>query len=333
MTKIRLFPLLLLFLVGCSSSRKATRQTAPVVSIDRQEYIKTYQDLAIREMKRTGVPASITIAQALLESDNGNSTLARKAHNHFGIKCHSTWRGGTVRHHDDRRNECFRKYGSVYDSYRDHSDFLVEGRRYQFLFDLDLTDYQGWSKGLQKSGYATSKTYARLLIKIIEDNQLYVLDQGVRRPDAIGNVTQTKSSSHGAAEPQSEELADVDEFTIRMGKGRIHSRNRIEYVLVRKGETLRSLTKTFEKLPWELPRYNDLARGTTLEPGQIIYLQPKRSRAEVGNDFHMVKKGETMHHISQQYGIKLDKLYDRNNMEKGTEPQVGTKLWLRGRKP
>ncbi len=330
--RIRLLPIVLLLLAGCSSSRQTVRKQPPVQSLDRKQYIETYQDLAIKEMKRTGVPASITIAQALLESDNGNSTLARTAKNHFGIKCHSSWKGASVRHDDDRRQECFRKYRSVYESYRDHSDFLVGGRRYQFLFDLKLNDYKGWAKGLQKAGYATSRTYARLLIKIIEDNQLYVLDQGVRRPNAIADVTQTKSWSQGAAEPQNEGLADVDEFTIRMGAGRVKTRNRIDYITVRKGETLKSLTETFDKLSWELPRYNDLSPGTPLEPGQIIYLQPKRNRAEVGNDFHTIKKGETMYGISQKYGIKLDKLYEKNNMPKGTEPQIGTKLWLRKRK-
>ena len=168
-------------MVSCNVQRiprTTSEKKKTFVSIERKDYIKEYNSLAIKEMKRSGIPASITLAQAMLESDNGNSTLARKANNHFGIKCHSSWKGAKVYHDDDKRNECFRKYKSIYSSYIDHSDFITNNNRYQFLFELSLSDYKAWAKGLQKAGYATSRTYAELLIKIIDNNQLYVYDQG-----------------------------------------------------------------------------------------------------------------------------------------------------------
>ena len=144
--------------------------------MSREEYIEMYSDIAMKEMLRSGVPASITLAQGMLESDNGNSSLAKKSNNHFGIKCHNDWTGKKVHHDDDSRHECFRKYKTVYDSYVDHSDFLMNTSRYAFLFDLDVKDYRGWAKGLKKAGYATSRTYADMLIRIIEENDLHRYD-------------------------------------------------------------------------------------------------------------------------------------------------------------
>jgi len=329
-----LYPILLLTFVSCSTPQKTVKSHRPVASLDRREYIATYRELAIKEMQRTGVPASITMAQALLESDNGNSTLAREGNNHFGIKCHSSWRGKRIYHDDDRRNECFRQYKSVYESYRDHSDFLVNGRRYAFLFSYAPNDYNSWAKGLQKAGYATSKTYARMLIKIIEDNDLHQLDEGKMPAYVTSGATQVVAQTGNLTKAiEGKKLADVDEFTISIGTGRIKTRNRIEYIVVRKGETLASLTRTFEKLPWELAKYNELSPGAPLEAGQIIFLQPKRNRAEAGSDFHIVAEGETLYEISQQYGIKLDKLRAKNHLKNNAKPQVGSKLWLRKEKP
>ena len=147
--------------------------------ISREEYISMYSHIAVNNMKQFGVPASITLAQAMLESDNGNSTLAVKANNHFGIKCHKDWTGATIYHDDDRKGECFRKYKNPEQSFNDHSLFLRGGKRYAFLFDLTPTDYKAWAHGLKKAGYATNPKYAELLIKIIEDNELYRFDQGI----------------------------------------------------------------------------------------------------------------------------------------------------------
>ena len=324
MKKRILFIIITIVAVSCKVQR-IPDSSKKYTSLSRQNYIENYKDLAINEMKRSGIPASITLAQAMLESDNGNSTLARKANNHFGIKCHSDWNGGTIYHDDDRRGECFRRYKSVYESYIDHSDFLVNGNRYSFLFDLEPTDYKAWSRGLQKAGYATSRTYAQLLIKIIEDNQLYVFDKG-------GSLNFT-SNEESSPDSDNVNLADVDNFTVQMNKHRVYNKNRIDYIIVKDGDTFKSLRDEFELLPWELYKYNELDEGAELKEGQILYLQPKRNRAEHGFDYHTVSEGETMYSISQMYGIKLKKLYEKNRMEIGKEPEPGQKLWLRKRKP
>ena len=171
---IYIFVFVALLLPGVSNAQTA-----------QEKYISTYADLAVQEMYRSGVPASITLAQGMLESGNGRSELAQKSNNHFGIKCHNNWSGERVYHDDDAKGECFRKYSHPYQSYRDHSDFLRYRDRYKFLFDLKTTDYKGWAYGLKQAGYATDPNYATKLIKIIEDYKLYQYD--------------TKTASFGAA--------------------------------------------------------------------------------------------------------------------------------------
>jgi LysM repeat protein len=308
---------------------------ASAKKLTRAQYIDKYKKLAQEEMKRTGIPASITIAQALLESDNGNSVLARKSNNHFGIKCHKSWKGRTVRHDDDRRRECFRKYDRVYDSYKDHSNFLVSGRRYAFLFSYKSTDYKRWAKGLRKAGYATDPKYAKRLIKIIEDNKLYLLDNGIShtyaktRPTKNSNARKTKNTR----KVNKQEVYDDDNFEIDIyKKHRKGVRNRIKFIVAKKGDTFYSLAKEFKLMQWQLYKYNELPKDYILHEGDLLYIQPKRSKAEHGKNYHVVKPGETMHIISQIYGIKLKKLYKKNNMEAGTEPEPGTKLSLRKNK-
>jgi LysM repeat protein len=281
--------------------------------LTREEYILEYRDLAMAEMLRTGIPASIKLAQGLLESDNGNSTLARKGNNHFGIKCHSDWRGRKMYHDDDARNECFRRYKSAYDSYMDHSDFLMYKSRYAFLFDLEITDYKGWAKGLKKAGYATSRKYADLLIRIIEDNELHNYDLiALEEYDPEEDVDLTYEDD-GATRP-------------------ILMNNRIDYIIVKPGDSFESLNEELRLLDFELFKYNNLSPDSSLQPGEILYLQPKRNRAEVGKDFHILKKGESLYDISQIYGVKLDKLYQKNNLEPGAKVEPGTRIHLRKRK-
>ncbi|BDX38445.1 N-acetylmuramoyl-L-alanine amidase [Tenuifilaceae bacterium CYCD] len=288
--------------------------------ISRQEYISRYADIAIRQMKQYGVPASIILAQGMLESDNGNSTLAEEANNHFGIKCHKDWTGPTMYHDDDRKNECFRKYKSPDGSYMDHSLFLRGGSRYAFLFDLESTDYTGWAHGLKKAGYATNPRYAEMLIKIIEENELYKYDKGV--------VVSVESPRKGTGQ-----LVDVDGFTIDIYKTRpVYTRNRIKYIIVKEGDTFESLTKELSLMPWQLYKYNDLSKDSTLRVGQEIYIQPKRWRAERNHSVHTVEAGETMYTISQMYGVKLKSLYRKNRMKVSEEPEVGQTINLRKRK-
>jgi len=324
MTK-RLILLIIPFLIASCKMQQVQKTSKSkdisYVSMERKEYIEKYNNFAINEMKRSNIPASITLAQAMLESDNGNSTLARKANNHFGIKCHGSWKGKKVYHDDDRRNECFRKYGSIYESYIDHSNFIVNGNRYQFLFRLSSTDYKAWAKGLQKAGYATSRTYATLLIKLIEDNQLFVFDKG-------GSLSYSNNPGY-QSDSQNVVLGDVDNFLINLNKHKVHERNRVDYIIAKKGDTYETITEEFGMLAFELFKYNEISEKLKLSEGQIVYLQPKRTKAQVGSDYHFVKEGETIYTISQMYGIKIASLISKNLMEQGDALAVGQKIWLR----
>lgn len=301
-------------------------------------YISSYKDLAVSEMRRTGVPASVTLAQGMLESDYGRSSLARIGNNHFGIKCHSDWNGQTIRKHDDNRSECFRKYRRPEDSFYDHSDFLKSGSRYRFLFDLDPLDYKAWARGLKKAGYATNPEYANLLIRKIEENKLYEFDK-----DYTSSITKPQDKVPAIETPipsksTSDEPGRVQGGTITFGDvmarvPRIQENNRIQYIIVKDGDTKEKLENEFQLLKWELARYNDLEDNFTPAPGQILYLEPKREKAETGLEFHTAANGETMYMISQKYGIKLKSLLEMNNMVWGSEPVPGQKILLQGIKP
>jgi LysM repeat protein len=288
--------------------------------ITRQEYIQKYQDIAKRQMQNYGIPASIIMAQALLESGDGNSTLAVKANNHFGIKCHSSWTGPKIYHDDDAKGECFRKYRSPERSFQDHSEFLRGSRRYAFLFDLNPLDYSGWAIGLSRAGYATDPDYPKKLIRIIKENNLNMLDRGIE----IKIESPTKGTG---------ELVDPETFTIDIFNERdVYMRNRIKYIMVKKGDTYQSLTKELELMPWQLAKYNEINSNSRLKIGQELYIQPKRRKAEPNHPLHIAEEGQTMYEISQMYGVKLNSLYRRNRMEPGTVPEDAQKIFLRGRK-
>ncbi len=312
---MKYFPIVLLLLILFSSCKTTRRYTAPATSTTRTEYINTFSDIAIREMKRTGIPASIKMAQAILESGDGNSTLARQANNHFGIKCHD-WTGRRIYHDDDEANECFRRYNNPKESFVDHSEFLTGRGRYAALFQLEPHDYRAWARGLKASGYATNPNYDRLLIRIIEDNSLYKLDTGAAPSFPSRTVSETVLHS-GSRSP------------VEAGR-QISRNNRIRYIIAKAGDTYESLTTEMELMRWELARYNDFPDNHTIRPGDIVYLQPKRHRAERGYETHIVKEGETMHQISQKYGVRLDRLLRRNHMERGKEPEPGRVILLRG---
>ncbi len=279
--------------------------------LTRNEYIDMYKELAMSEMQRTGIPASITMAQGILESGDGNSRLATRANNHFGIKCHD-WQGKSIKHDDDRKNECFRKYESPEESYKDHSDFLTGKQRYAFLFEYKTDDYKSWAKGLKKAGYATSPTYAKALVRVIEENQLYELDEQVLAggPVKTWNVVASESS---------------------MGKRKVYLNNRVKYILANDGETFESISEELNMMSWQLPKYNELPKNHILTEGHKVYLQPKRKKAEAGKKVHYVKEGETLYDISQMYAIKLDRLCYNNGMNPDDELKEGTTLLLRSR--
>jgi len=334
----RLFFILQLALISGLFSCRAYK---PVFSTSGSEpttedYINRYKDLAVSEMKRTGIPASVTLAQGMIESDYGHSRLALEANNHFGIKCHDDWTGPTIRHNDDRRNECFRKYRKPEESFYDHSDFLKSVSRYTFLFDINPTDYKAWARGLKKAGYATNPDYANMLIRKIEENNLWYFDRGYNstslppQTTIPGKETVTVQNMDNNEKP----VTLLNENTAVAARvPRVMENNRIQYIIVKDGDTREKLEKEFQLLKWELPKYNELDSDFPLVPGQILYLQPKREKAEPGKEYHNTVEGETMYMISQRYGVKLKSLYERNRMTEGTEPEAGKKIWLRSIKP
>src|SRR6056297_1707454 len=221
MKKILFLVFIAVIIVSCETQRRVSVRPQ---TKDGNSYIEAYKDLAVREMKRSGVPASITLAQGMLESDYGRSTLAVNANNHFGIKCHNDWTGKRIYHDDDRRNECFRSYRYVYESFKDHSDFLTGVSRYDFLFDYEITEYKKWARGLKKAGYATSPTYASKLINLIERYQLDQLDR-------------QKFSSQTENTADQSRLGNVDNYQISVQRHSIRSNNRIDYIKVKDGDT------------------------------------------------------------------------------------------------
>ncbi len=294
----------------------ATAQSQPSEPrMSKVDYISQYSDQAIREMHSSGVPASITLAQGMLESDYGNSPLAKYANNHFGIKCHKGWEGPTFIQDDDERNECFRKYYQAYDSYKDHSEFLRTRDRYASLFELKTTDYKGWAKGLKQTGYATNPKYADLLIRIIEENELNKYDEVVKLKDTELAVTVDKVD-------MKQDVPEV--LSIRSVKV---SSNNIKYVIAAKGDSPASIAKKNEMGVWQILKYNDLDKSDPVMEGDIIYLQPKRNYASA--DLHIVKSGETLHSISQEQGVKIKRLLKMNDLSPNYTPKAGEKLKLR----
>ena len=305
--------------------------STPVKGLSEEDYIKTYKDLAVSEMKRTGIPASITLAQGMIESDCGHSTLAREGNNHFGIKCHDDWTGPTIRHNDDRRNECFRKYRKPEESFYDHSDFLKSEKRYSFLFNIDPSDFKSWANGLKKAGYATNPDYANMLIKTIEENNLWYFDRGYNSAKLPPRTTvpgKDTVPTQNIDKPVKKIIFENENKAVAEHVSRIMENNRIKYIIVKEGETKDKLEKEFQLLNWELSKYNELKKDFQPVPGQLLYLQPKREKAEFGKDYHIAAEGDTMYLISQRYGIKLKSLFEMNRMTEGNEPEVGAKIWL-----
>lgn len=336
MFKIRfhqILPIIILLLVSCSVKKPATSVKSSNGIVDA--YIDQYKELAMSEMRRNGIPASITLAQGMIESDYGRSRLASEANNHFGIKCHNNWKGPTITHHDDKRNECFRKYRKPEESYYDHSDFLSSASRYEFLFKLDEKDYKGWARGLKKAGYATNPDYANMLIRKIEENELWQYDQGTKgaQKSTSGTDTVKVEADSPSGNPESTVKQNDGSFVVPGRVQRIKENNRIQYVVANETDTRESIESEFSLLKWELSRYNEFDNDFRIVPGQILYLQPKRDKAEPGKEVHICVKGDSMYSISQKYGVRLKKLYEMNRMNEAEQPDVDEKIWLRSKKP
>lgn len=337
--KLNTITFLLLVSLGLSAQTAKLPMTA-------EQYIENFKDDAIKEMLLFNIPASITLAQGMLESGNGNSDLAVYANNHFGIKCHNEWTGPTFTKDDDEKDECFRKYASALDSYTDHSSFLKTRSRYAFLFELKRTDYKGWAKGLKKVGYATDPKYPRRLIDLIETYKLYQYDR----------VDETMAKASGIEiDKKTEERVKKEEVPVKKEKKAntetapsvaktskktkapeeverhvtrpIQQFRFINYVIIKPGDTFAKIAKETDKDVWQLYKFNDLKPTDKLVAGERMYLQPKRRNGK--EPFHVVKKGETMRSISQLHAIKLTSLYKKNQMTPGEEPKVGETLYLR----
>lgn len=299
----------------------------------QQKYIETYADVAVQEMYRSGVPASITLAQGMLESGNGRSTLAVKANNHFGIKCHNGWKGGRVYHDDDAKGECFRKYGHAYESYRDHSDFLRYRDRYKFLFDLKSTDYKGWAYGLKKAGYATDPGYATKLIKLIEEYKLYEYDTKTASFGAAGESSGKKKarpmppSVIEQAVPVSKDVVKKSfQFTITR---EMYSKNGVPFIYSSEGETYESIADAYGLFVKELLKFNDLSEVERLFPGTVVYLQAKKKMAAKGLEMHILEKGETLWQLAQRYAVKMKHIYKLNGWKDDYVPREGESVKLR----
>lgn len=302
------------------------------------QYIERYKDIAIREMKESRIPASITLAQGILESESGNSRLAIKANNHFGIKCHSTWDGKKIYEDDDAKHECFRHYDSAEESFIDHTNFLKNGRRYAFLFEYKSTDYKSWAKGLKKAGYATNPKYPQLLINLIHKYNLSQYDIEIKVSDKVNSNQLVKKNVNKKHKNKNrnknrKHLGDVDNFTFNPFGREIKSTNNVDYIVAKQGDTFFKIAKEFEMMTWEVHKYNDLKKDAEIKTGQIIYIQPKRNKAELGKDTYIAKKGDSMHSISQIFAVKEKKLYRKNNLKRGDNISEGQKIWLRKRKP
>jgi len=299
----------------------------------RGQYIDMWSEEAVYQMVVHYIPASITLAQGIIESGDGNSKLARTANNHFGIKCHSDWQGGRVYHDDDSKGECFRQYEDAKQSFEDHSVFLKRSR-YAKLFELKITDYEAWANGLKECGYATSPTYTQQLIKVIVENELYKYDEeGVKHikkgtlpegrtntaPIAVISEKQSRKGRHNNDEPA----------VITLGRSRnvSVSNNKVKFTNAKEDETIAELANEMDVMPWQLKRYNDIDDSYRFSEGEVIYLQPKRKNGDEAS--HTVKKGESLRIISQLHGIKLKSLMKYNGLNADSPLSEGQELKLR----
>ena len=305
----------------------------------QQHYISRYASIAVNEMYRSGVPASITLAQGIIESASGRSTLAVEGNNHFGIKCHSSWKGKTMRADDDRKNECFRVYGSPEESFRDHSDFLRYQDRYKFLFELKITDYKGWAYGLKQAGYATDPSYAAKLIQCVEDYGLsrydrMTVDDALAEGGAEAEVPVEKDDALGIPDsPLKIEAGEIftgsEKYSFSLSRT-MYSKNGVPFVYAIEGETYESLAKKYHLLQREILKFNDQPKGAQLQAGEIVYLEPKKTKTVRGLDKYIVGgDDETLHGICQRFAVTEKAVRKMNGLPASYQPREGDELVLR----
>ncbi len=314
--------LLLVVLAGLPAAQ--AQGQPPYKRFTAEEYIAQWKGVAMKKMGEHGIPASVTLAQGLLESGNGNSELARTANNHFGIKCTSDWTGDKSYHDDDRKNDCFRKYRDAADSFEDHSKFLKRPR-YAKLFELKPTDYKGWAHGLKEAGYATDPHYPRKLIELIERYELNQFDKGAD----VAYKPAAQEPPKPAAERRGRRPSSGSEtISITQGRNLEVFEGRIKFVRAKPGDSFRKLADDLEMTHGMLARWNDLDKDATLSEGQVIFIQPKRNKAKDA-ETHTARDGESLWGVSQQYGVKLDKLAKYNGLPKDAKLSAGQQVWLK----
>ena len=319
--------ILLCALVGVMSVAAKERQT-------REEYVEKYKAIAIAHMERYGIPASITMAQGILESDSGNSYLSRTSNNHFGIKCKKSWTGKKVYHDDDAKGECFRAYPSVEASYQDHADFLDQSPRYDSLFAYASDDYRSWARGLKACGYATAPDYAERLVKIIESMKLYLLDKenGHKIYSAAKTAVENAEAWWESNIATSDEQINPNAFrvTVNSHKGYgVYRSNHTFYVVAKEGDTFESVGEIFDISPKMLRKFNDVAKDAKLSKGDIVYIERKKTQW-LGNVMqHKVVRDENLYSLSQSYGIRLKSLVKLNRMREGEDVKKGDIIRLK----
>lgn len=296
-------------------------------------YINTYKDLAISEEQRTGIPASITLAQGIHETEAGTSELVKKSNNHFGIKCKDTWTGAVVYHDDDARGECFRSYNTPLDSYKDHSDFLRNSPRYQPLFKLDPTDYEGWAYGLKKAGYATNIRYSQILIRLIQTynlQQYTLIAMGRLKPEnkELAAVEIPGPEPAGSDKPIAISMPPVVAPQYPAGEFSI---NNTRVIFAKGGTSLLAISEQYDISLRRLMDFNELKGEDVLLKDQLLYLQRKRKKG--ANELHIVQNGETLYDICQAEGIRYESLRELNNLNNDEEPAPGEKLYLQHTAP
>lgn len=315
----------------------------------RSEYIAKWADVAIEHMEIYGIPASITMAQAIVESSCGNSTLARTANNHFGIKCGGNWTGEKVYHDDDAKGECFRAYESAAESFADHAEFLNGRERYQSLFTYATDDYVSWAKGLKQAGYATAPTYAEHLIKVIEEERLYLLDRKNGRKLYDDYVAEKLGLNSTPTAPSTESTEDIKQgvdqtlayadrgidpnnfrVTINSHFGyNVYLTNGANYIVAREGDTYASIGKLFDLSESMLRKFNDVSKGSEPKAGEIVYIERKASHWRGNNLIHTTQSGESLHLISQVYGVRLKSLTKLNHLKEDALIEAGRTIRLR----
>ncbi len=326
-----------------------------------QAYIDAHKEIAIQEMLRTGVPASIKLAQGIIETQAGQSPLVLRSNNHFGIKCKNDWTGDKTYHDDDARGECFRVYGTAAESFRDHSDFLKTRAHYAFLFKLDPTDYEGWAKGLKRAGYATNPRYPEMLIKTIVENNLqqYTLialnmhNQKQKEVFAINTPPATEQAVPGKAQSLADEVVSAKagnasvstpQVTVTVASTTIEEPvavttvkpnypqgvffiNNVQVVYAQAGTSLLALATKHNIAYNKLLEFNEMEEMEILDQDQLLFLQKKAKKG--AKDYCIIAPNETLREVSQREGIRMESLLLYNKLQKGDMPAAGQKLYLR----